>query len=1273
MATTTPQSSARGFDRVAQDQKIRHPLASIRSFIRVYVILEGLALTLLFLGLWFWLGLGVDLGLYQWPMNFDWVKVLDLSAGVGVAFYFRAALLLFILLILIGVVVYTIFRRLFFDFSDTSVIMVLERRYSKQLGDRLITALELADPALAKKYGYSQAMVDETIKEAANRVDALSVPGVFNWGRLILTWLLALFVTVGIYLITLGVLFAVSMSSESGVSPMQQLHRNGWVWTNRNVLLSTRYYWPTQSYVEVVRFQDDPEHPGETVVAKNESGGRSDFRAKAFEWVIFDPTTKMGIRPLMYADLKNYIPEKELAKFTLPNDWPDWIADLDDLDSSIPLAMVPPTWDQQKLGYVKTEYYRKDKLGPAYLVANALASQSVSASGGFPAMEMQMLVASKVSESDDFILQNRDVKELRDALDRSELTKEFLSMMDWHQWTVDKILFQQQKITRTQNEKIKALLREQKTMETFKGKVAQKDTKGVLEELEILYPNDSRVESAKKNPEVLKDFLTKFLAEVNVKFKEHETEIQQAKNMIDDLAPFDKLRTKLEELAQNPATSWNIRHLVVPATVRVNYWGKKTSSDNSFELRDGKYYIGLNDLKEDVDFRVYGNDYYTPTLKIKLWLPPSFSNLTFKERHPTYRYYTVNNGEEKDYSQEYLKGKKQDWKTVLNPPSGFSSELTVPNGTELVIVATVERPLKKGGVLIKELEVAEKLVDTSVTPDTEVEFFKDDNTKFKLNLGKVNRTLEFKVLFVDKYNIEGRHQFTIKTTKDEAPVERGTIDVASTLYKLSEFSSAFIDPKSGKPPEFRTRDGDPLKGYLITANAQLRFDGLLNDDIGLNKMEWDAEYEFLDFELDFTTNTSAAPPKETDTKKKPRKTFPLRLPMAFFENRLEKIFKNGGTVPVKTKEQQERFAKVLDEYRLKQSDEAETEVDQGNSLKIAANLLDDVLKKTRKMDAENAGDKKNEIVPIQLLPKSHDISKELGFDLSDGLKIKQEGKTQLHFRLTLKVAATDNNVNTGPSKTISKAFTFLVVTDNELYALMLKKQDMLRDDLEAVKATLDDLVVVIDQMNPLILSNDTDPETLEVLAKKQILNQVTPAYGKTRDVARELKRMINQMITNRLESDMTERLERNVYQPLQIFLRESENEASRGQFANLNEKAKSFWKTFEQDATLLKVAKQIGQPTDQIMANFNDRRLDLAFNATQLKVETQRTAQELQRIINAISGQLKEKEVIDLLVKLERNQRHNVIQLQQILDDTLEGFFKDLSTPKTPKKDDKKK
>src|SRR5205085_8277859 len=113
---------------------------------------------------------------------------------------FRATLLGVLTAGLLAVLALKVLRRLFREFAPAPLALVLERRFPKDLGDRLITAVELADPRLARQYGHSQAMVDQTIRDAAERVDRLPVGQVFDWLRLRRLGVIALLLTPGVYL-----------------------------------------------------------------------------------------------------------------------------------------------------------------------------------------------------------------------------------------------------------------------------------------------------------------------------------------------------------------------------------------------------------------------------------------------------------------------------------------------------------------------------------------------------------------------------------------------------------------------------------------------------------------------------------------------------------------------------------------------------------------------------------------------------------------------------------------------------------------------------------------------------------------------------------------------------------------------------------------------------------------------------------------------------------------------------------------------------------------
>src|SRR5262249_17995473 len=157
---------------IASDkQRVKSPLERLRGYIRAYVGLEGLAFVGFFLALWFWIGLAFDYGFFR-LFAIDWVQELPRT--------FRVSVLVAVVSLLVGLLVRQLATRIFREFSDPVLAYVLERRYPKELGDRLITAVELSDLERAARQGYSVPMVEETIHEAAERVEKLPIKEVFD-------------------------------------------------------------------------------------------------------------------------------------------------------------------------------------------------------------------------------------------------------------------------------------------------------------------------------------------------------------------------------------------------------------------------------------------------------------------------------------------------------------------------------------------------------------------------------------------------------------------------------------------------------------------------------------------------------------------------------------------------------------------------------------------------------------------------------------------------------------------------------------------------------------------------------------------------------------------------------------------------------------------------------------------------------------------------------------------------------------------------------------
>ena len=390
MATVSNPRDA--FNRVDADRRVRHPLHAIRGYIRRYVLLEGIALTVLYLGLVFWIALLLDYG--PWRLfSFDWLWQADELSGPQTTRLLRAVILVGVLVGLGAVVVFKVMRRLFKEFSDASVALLLEKRYPKQLGDRLITAVELADPTLAQKYGYSQTMVDHTIRDAAERVGQLPVHEIFRWNLLRFKWALALAATLGVYLLAAG-----AWCFWTGRAPMHfftRFNQTGAILTERNVLLDSSY-WPPNTMIELIRF------PG-TALGVPRDEERPEVKVRYVHWAIADNGTEAprGWRALRFSDLAEVLGAEPIID--LPTDWGGWIIDMDDLDAEVPAGAVPPDWNWQlqSSGYIRKE-----------------------------------LTKQQVKDVLDRVAANKG---------KSTLTRDKLySMLNWRHWTVDKIEIQLQ-------------------------------------------------------------------------------------------------------------------------------------------------------------------------------------------------------------------------------------------------------------------------------------------------------------------------------------------------------------------------------------------------------------------------------------------------------------------------------------------------------------------------------------------------------------------------------------------------------------------------------------------------------------------------------------------------------------------------------------------------------------------------------------------------------------------------------------------------------------
>ena len=116
---------------------LRGPLDVLRQRIRKYILLDALFGVICFMAVWLWVDLAVDYGSFR-IFGADLVQVLPR--------YFRIAALLFLLGGFGWLLLRNLFLRLRTELRDEALALSLERQFPGSLGDRLITAIQLADP-----------------------------------------------------------------------------------------------------------------------------------------------------------------------------------------------------------------------------------------------------------------------------------------------------------------------------------------------------------------------------------------------------------------------------------------------------------------------------------------------------------------------------------------------------------------------------------------------------------------------------------------------------------------------------------------------------------------------------------------------------------------------------------------------------------------------------------------------------------------------------------------------------------------------------------------------------------------------------------------------------------------------------------------------------------------------------------------------------------------------------------------------------------------------
>lgn len=198
---------------------LRELLSSLRRRIRLYVLLEGLALLVVWLAVTYWVGLAVD----YLPVTF------------GASEMPRAARVV-CLVAIYGVSAYIFYRwvlvRLLARMSDTSMAILIERRYP-QFRESLLTAVESPVEEELSDVAFREGMIRQAVSQAVANSREVRLNDIFNPWPLTRNVVLAI-----VLLISIGVFAVTSFESFQ-------------IWGRRLYLLSDEA-WPRLARIEVI-------------------------------------------------------------------------------------------------------------------------------------------------------------------------------------------------------------------------------------------------------------------------------------------------------------------------------------------------------------------------------------------------------------------------------------------------------------------------------------------------------------------------------------------------------------------------------------------------------------------------------------------------------------------------------------------------------------------------------------------------------------------------------------------------------------------------------------------------------------------------------------------------------------------------------------------------------------------------------------------------------------------------------------------------------------
>jgi septum formation topological specificity factor MinE len=554
---------------------------------------------------------------------------------------------------------------------------------------------------------------------------------------------------------------------------------------------------------------------------------------------------------------------------------------------------------------------------------------------------------------------------------------------------------------------------------------------------------------------------------------------------------------KLNILSDDVWMSRTLRKLVLPKEMILTFTGARSAGiSNLTRDPNGEYSGEVNGIKENrVSFVVRGEDYRTMPRFIELIPPPMLIDLRRNEYQPAYLYYPA----PIDKDQASLRGLKQLFADQKISLTSEKSVFPVPTGTDVEIMATADKPLRK--VTLSAKGDNKKLWEKSNPGDG-----------FEPVLGPVRKDGgKREVLGWEKSSATGFENFTILFRGGDAIRETVEFDyILTDLDSVSAKRSITIQVNEDQPPLVEV-GVDVLRkvgsSHMCTPIAMIPFlsESRIADDTGLSKVEYEFTYTKAESSIVSTVQAGLAGGLASAFGG-PMRSFGTIGVIA--GNRV--VFERIGT-----KSEQKQFGSApVDRFTVEYSRlTRDTMVKLEQSLKVTRDrgLLPGVVKL------------------IKFTEGGDDV-----FDLRENLKslLVPDTEIQPRYKIELNITATDVNTELSgkdgtalPGKKSSNVepIRLLVVSEGDLLAEILKDEENQTVKLDEILKRIVDCESKLSQELSLLSSPSPNQLSSSAVRALDILQDVNKSKDQLASVLIDYERLYREIVVNRCNAKLLEK------------------------------------------------------------------------------------------------------------------------------------------------------